>query len=61
MPSTSVLLRPVDLRFVTPSDTQGRDGARRLLAGLKPLAPQLELIWADGAYSGRDLARWCEK
>ena len=34
-------------------------GARRLLIGLKPLQPRLELIWADGSYSGEPLATWC--
>ena len=46
--------------FVTPAGTQDRDGARRLLSGLEPLVPLLERIWADGAYSGRALAEWCE-
>lgn len=46
---------------VTPADTQDRDGARRLLAGLQRLVPRLELIWADGAYGGKDLADWCEQ
>jgi putative transposase len=32
-----------------------------LLAGLKPLVPRLKKIWADGAYSGEELARWCEE
>jgi putative transposase len=45
---------------VTPASVQDRDGARALLAGLKPLAPRLRLIWADGVYSGEQLARWCE-
>ena len=46
---------------VTPAGTQDHDGARRLLAGLEPLAPRLRRIWADGAYSGRALAKWCEE
>ena len=46
---------------VTPADMQDRDGARRLLAGLKPLVPRLNLIWADGAYGGKGLADWCEQ
>jgi transposase len=46
---------------VTPADTQDRDGAHRLLAGLKPLMPRLELIWTDGAYGGKGLADWCEQ
>jgi putative transposase len=44
---------------VTPAHTSDQEGARRLLAGLTPLPPRLELIWADGAYSGDVLARWC--
>jgi putative transposase len=47
--------------YVTPADIQDRAGARLLLAGLKPLVPRLEKIWADGAYSGKELARWCEE
>lgn len=46
--------------FVTPASMQDRQGARCLLAGLGPLAPRLQLIWADGAYSGEGLAEWCE-
>ncbi len=29
-----------------------------MLAGLGPLVPRLKKIWADGAYSGKELARW---
>lgn len=47
--------------YVTPADVQDRAGARYLLAGLKPLVPRLKKIWADGAYSGEGLARWCEE
>jgi putative transposase len=50
------LLLSVD---VTPAHVSNREGARRLLVGLKPLAPRLELMWADGAYSGEALATWC--
>lgn len=46
---------------VTPADVQDRAGARLLLAGLKPLVPNLKKIWADGAYGGANLARWCEE
>jgi putative transposase len=46
---------------VTPANVQDRAGARCLLAGPKPLAPRLKKIWADGAYSGKELARWCEE
>src|ERR687894_3163883 len=47
--------------YVTPADVQDRAGARCLLAGLVPLVPCLKKIWADGAYSGEELARWCEE
>ena len=47
--------------YVTPADVQDRAVARCLLAGLKPLVPRLKKIWADGAYSGEELARWCEE
>ncbi len=47
--------------YVTPADVQDRAGARLLLAGLKPLVPNLKKIWADGAYSGKELAKWCEE
>ena len=45
--------------YVPPANTSDQEGARRLLIGLKPLQPRLELIWADGAYSGEPLATWC--
>jgi putative transposase len=32
-----------------------------LLAGVNPLVPRLKKIWADGAYIGQELARWCEE
>jgi putative transposase len=44
---------------VTPANTSDQAGARRLLIGLKPLQPRLELIWADGSYSGKPLTTWC--
>jgi len=31
-----------------------------LLAGLKPLVPDLKKTWADGAYGGERLAKWCQ-
>jgi putative transposase len=45
--------------YVTTANTSDQEGTRRLLAGLKPLQPRLELIWADSAYSDDVLARWC--
>ena len=47
--------------YVTSADVQDRAGTRLLLAGLKPLVPRLKKIWADGAYVGKQLARWCEE
>jgi putative transposase len=47
--------------YVTPANVQDRVGARLLLVGLNPLLPCLKKIWADGAYSGEELARWCEQ
>jgi putative transposase len=32
-----------------------------LLAGLGPLVPRLKKIWADGAYGGKERARWFEE
>jgi transposase len=36
---------------VTPANTSDQAGAHRLLIGLKPLQPWLELIWTASAYS----------
>ena len=47
--------------YVTPADVHDQVGARCLLAGLKPLVPRLQKIWADGAYAGKELARWCRE
>jgi putative transposase len=47
--------------YVTSADVQDRVGARCLLAGLKPLVPCLKKIWADGAYTGENLASWCKE
>jgi putative transposase len=44
--------------YVTPASTSDHEGCKRLLAGLKPLVPRLELIWADNAYAGERLAAW---
>lgn len=46
---------------VTPADTSDNRGARELLAGLAPLMPRLELVWADSAYAGEKLRKWCEE
>ena len=47
--------------YVTPADVQDRTGARLLLAGLKTKVPCRKKIWADGAYSVKDLRRSCEE
>ena len=46
--------------YVIPADMHDTPGARRLLAGLAPLMPRLQKIWADGAYRGKELADWCK-
>lgn len=46
---------------VSGADVSDQAGARRLLAGLRPLQPRLELVWADRAYGGRPLAAWAEE
>lgn len=64
MPSGQVLVDTLGLPisvYVTPADVHDQVGARCLLAGLQPLVPRLQKIWADGAYAGRELARWCEQ
>jgi putative transposase len=47
--------------YVTPADLSDPAGARKLLAGLAPLVPQLRKIWADAAYRGKELADWCQQ
>ena len=44
---------------VTPANIPDSRGARAPLAGLAPLMPSLELIWADRAYAGEKLRSWC--
>lgn len=46
---------------VTPASISDNRGARELLAGLASLMPRLKKIWADGAYAGEKLKRWCEE
>jgi putative transposase len=47
--------------YVTSADVQDRVRAQCLLAGIKVLLPRLKKIWADGAYTGEKLARWCKE
>src|SRR5215213_6226926 len=49
------------LVYLTSADVQDRLGAQCLLAGLKPFVPRLKKIWADGAYTGENLAGWLEE
>ena len=44
---------------VHPADIQDRDGARLVLAQLLDRFPRLQVIWADGAYSGK-LVAWAK-
>jgi putative transposase len=46
--------------LVHPANIQDRDGARGLLERVKDAFPRLQLIWADGAYSGL-LLDWVAK
>lgn len=45
--------------YVTPADLHDSSGGRCLLAGLAPLLPRLKKIWADAAYRGQELAKFC--
>ena len=45
---------------VTHAGIQDRDGACRLLAGLRAAFSTISLVWADGGYSGR-LVAWSKK
>src|SRR3712207_1506626 len=47
--------------YVSSADVQDRVGAQCFLAGIKVLLPGLKKIWADGAYTGEKLARWCKE
>ncbi len=42
--------------LVLPADVQDRDGAKRLLEGVRGRLPRLQVIWADGAYTA--VAEW---
>ena len=46
---------------VSAADVSDQVGAKRLLAGLRPLQPRLALVWGDGAYGGRPLAAWADE
>jgi putative transposase len=45
---------------VHPADVQDRDGAKLVLERVRGRLPHLQLIWADGGYSGR-LVQWVQK
>ena len=45
--------------FVTRANVDERAGARQLLGSVSSLITQhLELIWADGGFSGKDFTKW---
>jgi transposase len=44
---------------VTPTNISDDRSVRELLAGLVPLMPRLEGIWADSAYAGEKLRSRC--
>jgi putative transposase len=46
---------------VTPANVSDNRGARELLAGLAPLMPRMDMIWADSAYAGEKLRTWCSE
>jgi transposase len=46
---------------VTSAGVRDTVGAWRPRAGLKPLVPRLTKVRADGAYTSKKLARWCER
>ncbi len=45
---------------VHPADVQDRDGAKMVLSRLKGQFERLQLIWADGGYSGA-LVEWAHQ
>ena len=45
---------------VHPADIQDRDGAKLVLQRPPGRFPRLELLWADGAYSGK-LVEWAKR
>ena len=45
--------------LVLPADTGEREGARQLLQLARKKYPTLQIVWADGGYSGVDFAKWC--
>ena len=49
------------MRWRRAPDGSDNRVARELLAGLAPLLPRMELVWADGAYAGEKLRKWCEE
>lgn len=46
--------------LVHAADVQDRDGAKYLLAKVKPHFSRLKLIWADGGYAGQ-LVKWVKE
>jgi len=44
--------------WVTQTSKYDKVGARRVLAGVRPLVPRLAKIWANGGYTSRTLMHW---
>src|SRR3989304_480090 len=47
--------------LVHTANIQDRDGARLLFEKIRALFPRLQLIWADGGYSGPKLGNWVKQ
>lgn len=43
-----------------PANLQDRDGARLLFEQIRAVFPRLQLVWADGGYSGPKLGAWLQ-
>lgn len=44
--------------LVHPANVPDRDGAKRLLDGVRSAFPRLSCIWADQGYSGVEFSAW---
>ena len=45
--------------MILPADTGEREGARQVLQAAREKYPTLQLVWADGGYSGVEFVAWC--
>ncbi|QKW17878.1 transposase [Kitasatospora sp. NA04385] len=43
--------------MVTPADITDRDAAKEVLFRLRPMHPEITIVWADSAYAGQLVAR----